>query len=312
MTSANHGIPMLTSTSNNFFEFMAKLKMVLLAKGLWHVCDPSATVVSRPVVKIEKGASSAPGYQPPTEYEQSELEFNAAALQNHEVSLLIVNCLDFSLHQLLQPHPEPPLNQLGRTVYLQIDHHFRQSNEWVKQEILAQWENIALTNPRDTYHTIASTYHEGISADLDITPYSAAIKVARLIQPLHAAYIPILMAVMDNTSSTLEGIWPTVVSTGNLLRLTAPPHNEHANNASYPPRPPRGDWPPRGGPRDTCDWYGAPGHHEDQCYSKDPANLLLHPPKAGWPDDIVPDRFKAKYFAPLPRNVQMNRTPCHA
>ncbi len=85
MTTANHGIPMLTSTSNNFFESMAKRKMVLLAKGLWHVCDPNASVLSRPIVKIEKGASSAPGYQPPTEIEQSAHEFNDAVLQKHEV-----------------------------------------------------------------------------------------------------------------------------------------------------------------------------------------------------------------------------------
>jgi hypothetical protein len=62
MALPNHGILMLTSSSNNFFEFMAKLKKVLLAKGLWHICDPSASVVSRPTLKIEKGASSAPGY----------------------------------------------------------------------------------------------------------------------------------------------------------------------------------------------------------------------------------------------------------
>jgi hypothetical protein len=43
---------------------MALLKMVLLAKGLWHVCDPSAPVVTRPVVKIEKGAAADPNYVP--------------------------------------------------------------------------------------------------------------------------------------------------------------------------------------------------------------------------------------------------------
>jgi hypothetical protein len=186
-------------------------------------------------------------------------------------------------------------------VYLQIDHHFRQSNEWVKQEILARRESIALTNTRDTYHTITSTYQEGISAGLDITPYSAAVKFARLIQPLHPAYIPVLMSVMDNTSSTLEMIWPTVVSTGNLLRLSAPPRNEYTHNAhaTYPSRATRGEKPPNR-PRDTCDWCGAPGYHEGQCYSKDLANLLLHPPETGWPGGIVRDRFKAKYFVPLP------------
>jgi hypothetical protein len=121
MTTANHGIPMLTATCNTFYEFMANLKMVLLAKRLWHVCDPSTSVVSRPFIKIEIGVKDAPGYVPPTESEQSELEFNAAALQNHEVVQLIANSLEFSLHHLLKP----PLNQLGHTVYLQIDHHFR-------------------------------------------------------------------------------------------------------------------------------------------------------------------------------------------
>jgi hypothetical protein len=59
MATVNHVIPMLTSTSNNFFEYMAKLKKVLLAKGIWHIWHPCASVVSLPHVKIEKGASSA-------------------------------------------------------------------------------------------------------------------------------------------------------------------------------------------------------------------------------------------------------------
>ncbi len=115
-------------------------------------------------------------------------------------------------------------------VYLAIDSHFRQSNEWVKQEILGRWETIDLTNPRETYYKITSIFHEGITAGLDFTPYAAAIKFAKLIQPLHAAYISIHMPVMDNTSSTLESIWPSVVSTGNLLMLTAP-SLQHAHNA---------------------------------------------------------------------------------
>jgi hypothetical protein len=197
---------MLTSTSNNLFEFMAKLKKVLLEMGLWHICDPSASVVSRPHVKIEKGASKSPGYQPPTEDGQSILEFNTEALQFHEVVILISNSLDFALHHLLEPHLEPPLNELGRTIYLQIDHYFRQSNEWVKQEILARWESIVLINPRETYHTITKTFHVAITAGQDISHYSATVKFARLIQPVHEAYIPILMAVMDDQSSTRESI----------------------------------------------------------------------------------------------------------
>jgi hypothetical protein len=178
---------MLTSTSNKVYEFMAKLKKVLLAKCLWHVSDPSAAVVSRPVVKIEKGASQLPGYIAPTEEEQEALEFNAEALQNHEVVLLVSNSLELSLHHLLEPYPEPPLNVIGRMVYLQIDNHFRQSNEWTKQEILSRWEAIGLTNPRDTYNTTTRTFHETISAGVIITQYSAAVMFARLIQPLDPA-----------------------------------------------------------------------------------------------------------------------------
>jgi hypothetical protein len=79
---------------------MALLKMVLLAKGLWHVVDPSAAVVTKPTVKIEKGAALVENYVPPTDEEQEDLQFNAAALQNHEVVLLIAHSLDFSLHYL--------------------------------------------------------------------------------------------------------------------------------------------------------------------------------------------------------------------
>jgi hypothetical protein len=102
MSSTNHSIPKLTPTFNNFFVIMALLKMVLLAKGLWHVCDPNAPVVTRHVVKVEKGATLDPIYVPPSKEEQEDLEFNASALQNHEVVLLIANSLDFSLHYLLQ------------------------------------------------------------------------------------------------------------------------------------------------------------------------------------------------------------------
>jgi hypothetical protein len=220
-------------------------------------------------VKIEKGASKVPGYIQPTEDEHSILEFDAESLQNHEVVLLISNSLDYALHHLLEPYPEPPLNELRHTVYLQIDNHFRQSNEWTKQKILARWENITLTNPRDTYCVITITFHEAISAGGDISHYCATVKFARLIQPLNPAYIPILMEVMGNTSSTLEGIWPTVVSTGNLLRLTDPPRQpEHAHQASAYQTPRRADRPP-GGRRETCAWCG---HNETQGYLKDPAN----------------------------------------
>ena len=125
---------------------MAILKMVLLAKGLWHVVEPSAAVVTKPKIKIEKSELQAEGYVPPSGEEQEDLLFNAAALQNHEVVLLIAHSLDFSLHYLLKPHPEPALDCLGQVVYQAIDNHFRQSNEWVKQEIIGRWETITLVN----------------------------------------------------------------------------------------------------------------------------------------------------------------------
>jgi hypothetical protein len=146
---------------------MAILKMVLLAKGLWHVVEPSAAVVTRPKIKIEKSELQSDGYVPPTEEEQEDLLFNAAALQNHEVVLLIAHSLDFSLHYLLKPYPEPPLDCLGQVVYKAIDNHFRQSNEWVKQEIIGRWESITLVNPRETYNKITSLVHEGITAGFE-------------------------------------------------------------------------------------------------------------------------------------------------
>ena len=50
-------IPMLTATSNNFLEFQSKLRRVLLSKGLWHICDPAAMILTRPKIQIEKGAT---------------------------------------------------------------------------------------------------------------------------------------------------------------------------------------------------------------------------------------------------------------
>jgi hypothetical protein len=69
------------------------------------------------------------------------------------------NSLKFALHYLLKPFPTPPLNELGRAFYLGIDNHFRQSTEWAKQEILGRWENITLTNPRETRNVITRTFH---------------------------------------------------------------------------------------------------------------------------------------------------------
>jgi hypothetical protein len=124
MSSSNHGFPKLTPTSNNFFEFVALLKMVLLAKGLWHGVDPSAAVVTKPTVKIEKGATLADNCIPPTDEEQEYLQFNAAALQTHEFVLRIAHSLDFSLHYLFKPYLEPAPNHLGQEVYFDIDSHF--------------------------------------------------------------------------------------------------------------------------------------------------------------------------------------------
>jgi hypothetical protein len=110
-------------------------------------------------------------------------------------------------------------------------------------------------------------FHEGIIAGLDFTPYAAAVKFAKLFQPLHAVYLPILMAVMDNTSSTLKGR-PSLISTGNLLRLTAS-SLQHAHNAlaQYPPRrsrhPPIPHYTPQqssqGLPSRRCNWCDAIG-----------------------------------------------------
>ena len=54
---------------------------------------------------------------------------------------------------------------------------------------------------------------------------------------------------------------------------------------------------------------GAPGHSEKECYSKDPGNLLLHPPRGGWRGgptrDAIPDHIRLKYSAPMPRNPQI-------
>jgi hypothetical protein len=51
----------------------------------------SQRVVSRPTMKIEKGVASAPSYVPPSAVQQETLEFNAQALQNHEVVLIMGN-----------------------------------------------------------------------------------------------------------------------------------------------------------------------------------------------------------------------------
>ncbi len=54
--------PMLTATSNDFLDFQSKLRRVLLSKGLWHICDPSAEILTRPKIQVEKGANQVPGY----------------------------------------------------------------------------------------------------------------------------------------------------------------------------------------------------------------------------------------------------------
>jgi hypothetical protein len=185
-------IPMLKATSNNFLEFQSKLRRVLLSTGLWHICDPEAMILTRPSIKVEKGATQVLGYVAPTPAEHDDLLYRAEVLQNHEVVLLVSNSLCFSLHHLLEPHPVPPDNMLGRADYLSIDNHFRPSNEWTKSEILYRWEAIALTNPRDTYNLITKVFHEATSAGVPLTHYQAAVKFARLIQPLNSAYIPVL------------------------------------------------------------------------------------------------------------------------
>ena len=55
--SSTLSIPMLTATSNNILEFQSKLRRVLLSKGLWHICDPEAEILTRPKIQVEKGAN---------------------------------------------------------------------------------------------------------------------------------------------------------------------------------------------------------------------------------------------------------------
>jgi hypothetical protein len=110
---------------------------------------------------------------------------------------------------------------------------------------------------------------------------------------------------MRNLDSTLDSIWPIVVPTAALLRLSGPSSPAHSVTVQRRP-----DHAPHGGCREPCNWCGAPGHDESQCYSKDPGNLLLHPPRQGWPDGVVPERFSIKYHSPLPRNPNANQAPC--
>ncbi len=131
---------------------MAILKMVLLAKGLWHVVEPSAAVVTKPKIKIEKGETQAEGYVPPTGEEQEDLLFNAAALQNHEVVLLIAHSLDFSLHYLLRPYPEPSLDRLGQVVYQAIDLSLIHSDAADEEESVDLGGRRIIKKKTDRYH----------------------------------------------------------------------------------------------------------------------------------------------------------------
>jgi hypothetical protein len=250
---------MLTATSNNFLEYQSKLRRVLLSKGLRHICDPYTKVLTRPTIKVEKGAEKVAGFVAPTAAEHKDLLIRAEIVQNHEVVLLMSNSLDFPLHHLLDPHPVFADTELGRAVYLNIDRHFSQSNEWTKSEILHRWDTISLTNPRDTYSVITRVFHEAMAAGVPLTHYLAAVKFARLLQPLNQAYIPVLQDVMRNPASTLDSIWPTVVQTASLLRLSGP--SSHAHSATVPRR---ADCAPQhlGDQRTPCTWCGAPGHQE--------------------------------------------------
>ena len=313
--SSHLTLPGLTSTSNNYPEFKSKLKQLLLSKGLWHICEPSTTVLTRPTIKIEKGADQAPGYKAPTDEEHQALLNNAQALQNHEVIAIIANALCFTLHHLLDPIPAPPVLKLGQVVYDKLENHFATANQWTKAEVQYTWENIALqANPKETHQLLSNTFHAAVSAGLEITTYQAAVKYARLIQPLNQAYIPVLQDVMRNHDSTLDTVWQTVTQIGSLLQLTAPNmHHAHSVQTSRPrqERPTRQAEPSRTGRRPHCDWCGAPGHLEHQCYSKDPANLVLFPPRAGWRDgatrDQIPEHMREKYSHPQPRNMNQNR-----
>jgi hypothetical protein len=185
--------------------------------------------------------------------------------------------------------------ELGLAVNLNIERHFMQSNEWTKSEIKHKWDNIVLSNPRDTYSRITKVFHVTVSAGVPLMHHEAAVKFARLLQPINQAYIPILQDALRTPSATLDSIWPTVTKTTSLLRLSGAPSHAHSANVELPARTPFR--------RDPCHWCGASGHDELQCYSKDPANLLLHPPRQGWPDGVVPERFRLKYHSPLPSQL---------
>ena len=175
-----------------------------------------------------------------------------------------------------------------------------QSNEWTKSEIKHKWDTIVLTTTRDTYSLITKVFHEAVSAGVPLTHHEAAVKFTRL-QPINQVYILILHDALRDPCATLDSIWPTITKTASLLRLSGAPNHAHSANFQRPARTPFR--------RDPCHWCGAPGHDESQCYSKDPANLLLHPPRQGWPDSVDPERFRLKYHSPLPRNTIATQTP---
>jgi hypothetical protein len=132
--SSTLSIPMLTATSNNFLDFQSKLRRVILSNILWHICDPSAKILTRPKIQVEKGANQVSGYIAPTPAEHNELLTKAQIVQNHEVVLLMANSMCFSLHHLLDPTSMPINTRLGLAVYKNIERHFMQSNEWKSQK----------------------------------------------------------------------------------------------------------------------------------------------------------------------------------
>jgi hypothetical protein len=161
-----------------------------------------------------------------------------------------------------------------------------------------------MITPTESFNNMQAILAECSSAGIVITQQNAAIRFARLLQPLSASYIPLMQFVLSTENMTLGILLPQECMIDSLL-------SKHSNamnaNAARPSWGTRGNirTPPDSKFRAPCTWCGIPGHNEERCFSKDPSNLTRFPPRNGWntPDGKPPLTHIEKHRLPQPRTV---------
>jgi hypothetical protein len=154
---------------------------------------------------------------PPENELTRRLEQNDVILLNNGLFLIMLRSLMSSLRHLLETEETVLAEERAKTVFNNICRHFKPCTLWFEESTQHKWHNIVMRTPTESFNNMQAILAECSSAGIVITQQNAAIRFAKLLQPLSASYIPLMQFVLSTVNMTLGILGPQVSMIDSLL-----------------------------------------------------------------------------------------------